>query len=138
MKIKNPKITILVNEDVTRIELYDGDAGITFARIELTPKQLSQALSRLAHTECKSCEVFGMKNLGKKLITKPLEFPLPPKFSFQKRKQIAEIEALKYIPNGWSSDLYLNSKGSFFRKDGQEWARITIRKWVEDESNDTN
>ena len=52
MKI-NGKITILINQEYTRIELRDDDASTTFVEIKLTPEQLSMALSRLAFTPCK-------------------------------------------------------------------------------------
>ena len=73
MKIKDGRITILVSKEQTRIEIKDNDASITFVRIEITPVQLSQALSRLSFVRC-DMEVVGLDKIGKKMENKDFKF----------------------------------------------------------------
>jgi hypothetical protein len=126
MKIKDGRITILVSEEKTRIEIRDNDASVTFVRIELTPVQLSQALSRLAMTEC-DIDVHNLNAVGKKLEHKPFEFKVG---KHRYNKLIVHGIAMEECPAGWEPDSGYSSKGSFFEKDGEQWARTTIRRWV--------
>lgn len=127
MKLDKAAITILVNKDVTEIQLHDKLSGITFATIELTSEQFCDALGRLAYTPCK-IDVQGTHLLNKEMVVDKLEFPFESK-SYTNRSELAKIESKKYIPEGWESDGYFNSQDSFFKKDGKDYARVTIRKW---------
>lgn len=128
MKINNPKITMLIGVEQTTIEVKDGDASITFLRLKLTPDQLSAALARHGYVECE-CEVYGLDLIGKKAEHKDFEFEMPPA-DFSNLVEIAIKEAERLCPEGWESDGYFGSQGSFFTKDGKEMARVTIRRWV--------
>jgi len=130
MELIDAKITILVSADYTTIELIDWRAGITFARVTLTPEQLSSALSRRSHTDC-IIELMGLNKIGKKHMCKTFEFPLPPDSEYHD-KGVAIITAQKLCPEGWEPDLNFSSQNSFFYKDKelrQPWARTIIRKW---------
>lgn len=61
MKLTNGKISLLVGQDYTTIELYDSVSCSTFVKVVLTNEQLASALSRLAHTPCKEVEVNGLE-----------------------------------------------------------------------------
>lgn len=130
MKLNNAAIDIFIGQDSTTINIYDRDAGIEFLEVTLTPEQLSQALSRLSHTPC-TVQVRGIDKIGKKQEMKPLEFPFAVKGNWMDRSDLAAKESQKYADDGWVSDGYFGSQGSFFKKDGQEWARTTQRRWVE-------
>ena len=130
MKLKDGSISFLVGQDSTTIEIHDSIASVTLARVTLTPKQLSQALSRLAYTHC-DVEVNNLDKVGKKMINKKFEFELP-NFTWGESKQCA-IKTIKDVcPEGWKADNYFNSQDSFFNKDGKQYARVTIRKWIID------
>ena len=131
MILKDARITILVSQDSTKIELYDYIAGVTFAEIELTPQQLSQALSRLGYTQCKA-KVTALDRLNKLHENKNHEFEIPENCSFYDKT----IETVKELakatcPDGWIPDLYFGSQNSFFKQDGKNMARCVIRRWVE-------
>ncbi len=130
MKINDPRISFLINPEGTTIEITDNDAAVCFLRLRLTPEQLSSALSRLASTECESGEVFSLDKLGKQMEHKMLEFPMPESAGFGD-KEAAKIAALKHCPDGWESDQYFGSQGSFFNKKDRQWAQTRIRRWVD-------
>lgn len=129
MKI-NGKISLLFNSDGLHLEVTDDDAGIRFLEIYLDTEQTCQALSRVARTKCKSVEVSGLGNVGKKLEHQTYIFKMPP-HNYTTRDQVAFDEAQRTCPEGWTPDRYFGSQGSFFREDGVEMARCTIRRWVE-------
>ena len=129
MKLKDGRITMLVGEDGMKIKIHDNDASITFARIKLTPIQLAQALGRLGYTECE-IEVHLLDKVGKKMEHKTIEFELPETNTLFRNKDMAEKVCVEYCPEGWVPDLYFGSQGSFFTKDGKQYARTTIRRWI--------
>jgi len=51
MELKG-KITLLVDRQETTIEIKDSLSSVVFAKIKLTPEQLSAALSRQEMVEC--------------------------------------------------------------------------------------
>ena len=129
MKIENAKITMLINRDYTEIEIHDADANTTLARVKLTPEQLSMILSRQGYVECE-CNTGDLKKIGKKHENKYFEFEIV----YSKSKEdltLACNEAL--FQQGmceWESDNYYGSQNSFFSKDGKDYARTVIRRWV--------
>ena len=130
MKLKNASISIFINKDHTNIELHDENAAVTFIRIELTPEQLSQALSRQSHTKCEM-ETCDLSVVGKKMEHKTIEFEIPMDCGYgEDRRKIAMEYAQKVCPEGWHSEDYFGSQNSFFFKDGKNYARCTIRRWI--------
>lgn len=138
MKLKDGRITILIDQMVTRIELYDSDSGLTFAEIKLTPEQLSTALSRLSMTPCEITLVDNMDLVGKKLEVKTHSFVLPfnpsmpswEKYSDEELYDLA-VKSLGDNPDGWIPDKYFSSQNTFFtNSDGVKMCRVNIRRWV--------
>ena len=128
MKLKDPKISILIGQESTTIEIYDSASSTTFVRVKLTPDQLSSALSRLSHSPCE-CSVHNLERLGKTHEVTKFEFEIP-ETDWKTREKIAKETAEKLCPEGWKSDGYFSSQDSFFTKDGKKMARVTIRRWV--------
>ena len=130
MKLEDASITILINEGRTFIDLHDENAAVTFIRIELTPAQLSQALSRQSHTKCEM-EICDLNVVGKKMEHKTIEFEIPVDCGYgEDRRKIAMEHAQKVCPEGWITENYFGSQNSFFYKDGKNYARCTIRRWL--------
>lgn len=123
------KISILISRDSTTIEVRDANASVTFARIKLTPEQLSEALARTMYTDC-SIEVHGLDKIGKTHESETFVFEIPPMPLGTKRDE-KELQALaqSQLSDGWVADFYFGSQNSFFRKDGKDFARVTIRRW---------
>ncbi len=145
MKIKDARITLLADsgnppggEPGVTIELHDYDASVMFAKVTLTPEQWVSAMSRLGYVECE-IEVYGLDKLGKKMINEPFEFCLgkSSKYTASELKDVAIEMVKEACPDGWIADSYFQSQDSFFFKDGETWARTTIRKWVDVEDETT-
>lgn len=130
MKLENGKITFLIDRDGATIEIEDGNSNTMFAKIILTPEQLCQAMSRQAFTPC-SLEVKGLDRVGKKHENKDHVFELPSEIFRNKENALALFQlAKKTTPEGWIPDNYFSSQNSFFSKDGKNYARCVIRRWI--------
>jgi hypothetical protein len=131
----NSRITILIGTDSTIIELIDEDSSTTFARIKLTPEQLSQALSRLAYTKCE-CEVAGLDRLGKKMENKKYEFQIGncDRKNYDELHDLATRSLAENNMSDWEAERYFQAQDSFFTKDKVEYARVVIRRWVDPEN----
>lgn len=126
MEIKG-KISILISREGTEIEIRDDRACTTFCRIRLTPEQLSAALSRQAHVECE-ISVYSLDRVGKTHEHKTFEFEIPP--SMRRDDEALQKMAQAQLTDGWICDGYFRSQGTFFNKDGKQYARCTIRRYV--------
>jgi hypothetical protein len=133
MKIEEGRITILVSEEGTTIEIKDNKASITFCKVTLTPKQLSQALSRLSKTKCE-IEVFGLDKIGKTHENETFQFEIPKELrSSTKLKELTElcVKSLDELDmSEWKPDRYFASQNTFMEKDGKTYATAVIRRWV--------
>lgn len=125
--LENAKISILISEDSTTIELIDSDSGLQFVSIKLSPEQLSMVLSRRAHVPC-TMTIRSLDKIGKKLEHKIMEFEIPE--DADRNGSMVSSIADSVCPAGWVHDNYFNSQNSFFHKDGHRFARCTIRRWV--------
>ena len=132
------KITILINQHNTIIEIIDDDSGETFVSVTLSPEQLSSALSRLAHTPCEKVVVRGLDRIGKVLETKTLSFEIPEdsldQWAAPNREELGILsqKILDEENEGWISDRYFGSQNSFFYDDcKQKHARCVARRWIE-------
>ncbi len=132
-------ITILVDGNGARIEVEDESSGIRFLKINLSAEQFMACLGRLANVECEF-DVFGLDLMGKMRETSKHEFKIPAELYNRRYKErdyfdktfdkTAQELAQSQLSDGWVADSYFGSQGSFFQKDGEQWARVTIRRWV--------
>ena len=133
MKLEKASITFLVSTERTTIEIKDHKSGQTFLKITLTPEQLSMALSRLSYTPCEA-EVYNIDKLGKTLFNESFEFEIPKELrSSSKAKELSELCLASLAEHGmsdWTPDIYFSSQNSFFNRDGKEYARAVIRRWL--------
>ena len=128
----NAQITLLVKQEGVIIEIRDQDAGEIFLELGLTPEQFCQALARRWRVPCESAQVQGLEKIGKRQEYRSFEFPLPVAegMILPDRKINAMAEVRRLCPPGWQPDEYFDSQDSFFRREGQQWARTMIRRWV--------
>lgn len=133
MKLNKGSATLLANADgFVTLELTDEDAAQTFIKVTFTANQFVSALSRLGNTPC-DVEVYAIERIGKKHEHQAWEFEMPQVSEILSRdtaQQTAISLATAYCPDGWTPDLYFNSQGSFFSRDGKNYARTIIRRWV--------
>ncbi len=123
------KISILINQDKTTIEIRDANANVKFASITLTPEQLSAALSRLSNVTCE-IEVAGLEKVGKKHEVDSFEFEIPKKLYSSSNEDELHKLAQSLLSDGWEADKYFGSHNSFFTRNNVHHARCTIRRWV--------
>lgn len=114
--------------EVISIRLVDDDAGIEFVQVEVELAAFSDCLTGLADTDCEF-EVRGLENVGKRIERETIEF-LMPDCEFGNRKSVAKEEAMKVTPEGWTPKLYFGSQDSFFQREGKDYARTHIVRWV--------
>lgn len=133
MKI-NGSFTIRFRREGTTITFYDRDANIDFASIKVVPEDMLEAMGGLGYAPCEM-NVYSLDKVGKKMENKKFEFEIPDElYSSTKSYELFNL-AKALVPDGWMPDSYFSSQDSFFRKDGVQYARCTIRRWV-DKSND--
>ncbi len=130
MKLEKASIDILVGAESTTIEIMDKKSRTVFVSVELTPDQLSQALSRIKNTPCE-VSVNNLDRVGKTLEHEDFEFKMPDwhnRWRDDKSKLHEYVTSM--LSNDWVADGYFGSQNSFFTKDGEDWGRCTIRRWV--------
>ena len=117
---------------VITLRIEDKEANAVIAEIELSAEEFCKcALGHLHSLEC-DVDVFDIDKIGKKHYNQTLEFPIPKEASRYKERDSQMLKDLadEHCPIGWTPDYYFNSQNSFFNKDGQDFARCTIRTWV--------
>lgn len=130
MKLIKAAIDIFVNSTGTTINVYDKTSHLQIIEIELTPEQLSQALSRLSHTEC-TASVFDLDKINKTHEHKTMTFEIPKELSSRKHtEQLHEI-ALGKVEDGWCPDKYYGTQTSFSTSNGICYANVIVRRWVD-------
>ena len=136
MKLANGRISILIGQESTTIELRDNDSATTIVMATLNPEQLSSALSRLSNTECE-IEVTGVwERIGKKMENDHFVFEIEKGDKGNDKKLVDLcLCALKEVGKGdWIPDNYFGSKNSFWSEDGEGgtkyFARAIIRRWI--------
>lgn len=123
----NAKITLLFGEDGLRVSLNDEDSGCVFLKLNAGPAETLQILSGMGRVPV-TCQVSNIEKIGKKLELSQIEFPVP---AYAKDRVATAIkEAKKHVPEGWVPDLSFGSRGSFFDRGGESYARCAIRRWV--------
>lgn len=130
MELTNARISMLVNKDYTDIEIEDNDSLTVIVKIQLTPEQLSQMLSRQAYVKCEKCQTGNLSKVGKKHENKTFEFEVAFSKAQKELELACNMALLEQKMYEWVPDTYYQSQNSFFMKDGKEWARTTIRRWV--------
>ena len=128
MKLENGQITILCSADGVKIELRDTGANITFCEVKISPENFTSALGRISQCAC-DVVVKGLDLIGKKHECKSLEFELSDSRWNLSYSDIVELSKTA-CPDGWEPDSYFGNQNSFFQKDGKNYARCTIRRWV--------
>lgn len=132
MKLIDPKITVLINADGATIEIYDTPSSTMLIEVKLTNDQLASALSRLSHTPCEA-SVYGLDKIGKKHENTSFEFEIPEGLGSANSSALNQLclKALKAADmEDWKPDSYFGSQDSFFKKEGKNYARAIIRRWI--------
>jgi|GEM_PF-1844841 len=137
------KIPILVSiskiyggeEKEIKISFSDDNSSIEFASARMSLVKFAECITGLSHCEGIG-EVRGLDKVGKKMEHDEIIFEMPD-HTYENKKMIAKEAGNKALKeqrtrdSGWVISDSFNSQGSFFRKDNKEYARASIRRWVE-------
>ena len=133
MKKLKGELTLLINSDVTRIEIKDELSGNLIVSVEVSPENIVAALSRLANVEC-DMKYYGSDNIGKKRENDRYLFDVKDILYTRHNKKNLQEQCQKLLDEenqGWICRNYFNSQDSFIRKDGKTFANAYIDRYVE-------
>lgn len=135
MKLEG-RITLLISNEDTYIEIEDENANARFLKIYLTNEELVRILSRQGSVECVlELHENEIKKLGKRHENKDFIFEIPErkwdnKMTDDEYASIAQ-KLLDKEGEGWIAESYFRSQNSFWKNaDGKQMARCTIRRWL--------
>ena len=134
-KMNKGKITIsrpcsAREDEVVSIQIYDKDARIKFIEVEIGLANMMQAITGLGNVSCEF-ETRGLDCVGKVRESEPFIFEYKHEGNYNDKAKNAHISAIAQAPDGWTPSSYFGSKDSFFSKDGKDYARTTINRWVD-------
>lgn len=115
------------NAPKIEIALTDKASEIEFVSATLSLEAMMQAITGKDYVPV-DIKV-RLLNVGRKLEVSNLEFEMPADNPCN--KAIAADLAELALTDDWESDGYFCAQNSFFNKDGKPYARVTIRRWVE-------
>jgi len=119
-------ISFLPSQEGTKILVRDAASSRTFLEVTLTNDQLAAMMSRLLHTDCE-IRVSDLDKNGKKMEHRQFEF------EYDKKENVEWICEMAMERDGfkdWTSDQHYGSQNSFFQRDGKNFARTIIRRWI--------
>jgi len=127
------KITISrlsYGDDRERIEITirDDASRVNFVTADLSYEDFTKALTGMNETPC-NLKIDCLRFVGKSKETKSFEFEIPGCDYDIGRDKTEEI-GLSKCPKNWVMNKYFNSKNSFFEKDGKQYARTSIYRYV--------
>jgi len=113
------------------ISIRDRDSGERFCEVNIDYKSFTKLITGQSEIDCE-LNVKNLERVGKKRENDTINFPFDETYS-NERNELASEKAKEYTPEGWTCDNYFGSQTSFFRKDGVDYARATIRRWIDKE-----
>lgn len=109
-------ISFLINSDQSTIEIQDEKSRITFLKIQLSPKKLSEVLSGISYVPVVG-KVGDLKNVGKEVETQIFTFEITREEYYARNRLYLQEKAQKLLDEkgeGWKVDEYFESKDSFY------------------------
>ena len=119
-----------LSEPTIQITVTDEDARVEFLQLRMTLDAFARCVTGQSMIEC-NLKVRGLKNVGKVYEQRPLEFQLKQRNYGNNRKSNAIKKADHLTPDGWTASHYFGSQNSFFTKNGENWARTYMYRWVD-------
>jgi hypothetical protein len=114
------------------IKIRDKASRQTFVTASIDYSDFTEALTGLAEapmtTEVRGLDLVGLNRESKKIV---FQFNESMIFEGETKRDAARRVSIAFIPNGWLSDNYFESQDTFFVEKGINYARFTVRRWVE-------
>ena len=117
-------------KEIISLTVKDVSSKIRFLELEIKLDDFAKILTGLSEVEC-DMKIRGLEFVGKKKEMKNFEFLVGVQ-EYSNRKESAFSIAKGLVQSGWFVREYFDSKGSFFIKDGEDWARTIIYRYVSD------
>jgi hypothetical protein len=128
IRFLEPMLSIQINEEHVNITFMDSYNEV--CSLNVGHREFNQALGRLSCVPCLDADV-RPEVAGKIMEHKPFEFQIDlTGVSYKRKRVVTRVKALELCPDGWYPDTHFGSQESFFERDGEQWARTTIRRFV--------
>ena len=127
----NGRLSFYINDDGIWLEIRDATSGTLLIEGRVSEENTLKVLSRMGHVEMSEAWAGSFERINKVMLMHELVFPVPGEGYGDGRKEEAKRIANEICPKGWVPDNNFSSQNSFFFKDGQRFARTTIRKWCD-------
>jgi len=114
--------------EVMTIRVNDAASRVCVCEVSIGLAEFIKCLTGLAHTEMEFNHG-DLSKVGKKMEHRKISVKIKD-YDFSNRKEVATKAALENTPEGWEPDCYFSSQDSFYTKDGEDYARCMIRRWV--------
>lgn len=132
MQTIDGRVSLLVSGDGATLEIHDSNASCVILRAEFTAEQFCAMLGRLAMVKA-DLKVYDLSKVGKTHQNKRFEFEILESQANSKNAAILTNIAQRHLDaegEGWVVDSHFSSKDTFFKKDGIQFARATVRRWI--------
>ena len=133
MKVSIGRVQSNCEDDYVKIDIIDSLSSRTFVNLKMTMTEFALLITGLSNCEAMG-EVQHLEKVGRKMEHRSFAFEIGSKTVGGKKEALKAIETA--CPEGWEPDLGFNSQDTFFEKDGKDYARTTIRRWVKPTAED--
>ena len=129
MSLGISRVSSNMEDDFISIIVEDDLSGARFLELKLGMADFARAISGL-HGVGATGTVRGLDVIGLKHECRKFEFELSEGTKFRDKETARKI-VQEVCPEGWEPDTGFGNQDSFYKKDGKEYAKTTIRRWVE-------
>lgn len=114
------------------IRVKDHTSKVRFLEIEIDLDEFTKALTGMGETPC-NIKCRNLNKVGRELISKNVEVEMGDDWPTSTSKSLANQRVLKLIEKtgkDWIIFSGFSSQNSFFKRDGKNYARTSLRRWV--------
>lgn len=132
MQIIDGRVSLLVSSEGATLEVHDANASCVILRADFTPHEFCSMLGRIAMVKA-DLKIYDLSKVGKTHENKRFEFEILDSLANSKNAAILKNIAQSHLDaegEGWVADSHFSSKDTFFKKDGIQFARVTVRRWI--------
>lgn len=114
-------------DEYISIEVIDNKSRARFLELKVDYADFAQLVTGLSFVGCDGA-VRNLERVGKKKVGKQIEFEVS---NYYGSKDEAREKVNNYLVDGYVVHNDFTSQDSFFSRDGKDYARTTIFKWVD-------
>lgn len=132
MQTIDGRVSLLVSGEGAKLEIYGANASCVILSADFTAEQFCSMLGRVAMVKA-DLKIYDLSKVGKTHENKVFEFEILDSHANSRNAAILTRIAQRHLDaegEGWVADSYFSSKDTFFKKDGIQFARVTVRRWI--------